>query len=199
MPLFSSEPPTKSLPDLSLVARAQKGDGQAFSVLLSRYRDRIFATLYGLTGDRDISEDLLQDVSLKAHLSICRFRGDSQFYTWLYRVAINRWKDWRVSMGRRREDILDEVVDRTAGTERTDALVENEELRILLASALQELPDLWRQAVVLREIDGLSYEEIATVLSCSIGTVKSRLFRSRGMLRDILLRDHQDFQNGYNS
>ena len=102
-------------------------------------------------------------------------------------------------MGRRREDILDEVVDRTAGTERTDALVENEELRILLASALQELPDLWRQAVVLREIDGLSYEEIATVLSCSIGTVKSRLFRSRGMLRDILLRDHQDFQNGYNS
>ena len=199
MSLFPSESPTKSLPDSFLVARAQKGDGQAFSVLLSKYRDRIFATLYGLTGDRDITEDLLQDVSLKAHLSICRFRGDSQFYTWLYRVAINRWKDWRVSMGRRREDILDEVVDRTAGTERTDALVENEELRILLASALQELPDLWRQAVVLREIDGLSYEEIATVLSCSIGTVKSRLFRSRGMLRDILLRDHQDFQNGYNS
>jgi len=199
MSLFSSESNYKALPDLSLVTRAQKGDSQAFSVLLSRYRDRIFATLYGLTGDRDISEDLLQDVSLKAHLSICRFRGDSQFYTWLYRVAINRWKDWRVSMGRRREDILDEVVDRTAGTERTDALVENEELRVLLAGALQELPDLWRQAVVLREIDGLSYEEIGTVLSCSIGTVKSRLFRSRSMLRDILLRDHQDYRNGFNS
>lgn len=199
MSLFPSESPTKSLPDSFLVARAQKGDGQAFSVLLSKYRDRIFATLYGLTGDRDITEDLLQDVSLKAHLSICRFRGDSQFYTWLYRVAINRWKDWRVSMGRKQEDILDEVVDRTAGTAQTDALVENEELRIILAGALQELPDLWREAVVLREIDGLTYEEIATVLSCSIGTVKSRLFRSRSMLRDILLRDHQDFQNGFNS
>jgi RNA polymerase sigma-70 factor (ECF subfamily) len=199
MPLFSTESPTKSLPDSFLVARAQKGDGRAFSVLLSRYRDRIFATLYGLTGDRDITEDLLQDVSLKAHLSICRFRGDSQFYTWLYRVAINRWKDWRAWMGRKQEDILDEVVDRTAGTARTDALVENEELRIILAGALQELPDLWREAVVLREIDGLTYEEIATVLSCSIGTVKSRLFRSRSMLRDILLRDHQDFQNGFNS
>lgn len=199
MALFTNESAMKSMSDLSLVTRAQKGDGQAFSVLLSRYRDRIFATLLGLTGDCDVSEDLLQDVSIKAHLSIRRFRGDSQFYTWLYRVAVNRWKDWRVSMGRRREDILDEVVDRAPASDRTDARVENVELRALLANALQELPDLWRQAVVLREVDGLTYDEIATVLSCSIGTVKSRLFRSRGMLRDILLRDHQEFRDGFNS
>jgi RNA polymerase sigma-70 factor (ECF subfamily) len=185
-------------PDSALVLLAQKGDREAFSVLLARYRDRIYATLFGLTGDRDISEDLLQDVSLKAHLSINRFRGESQFYTWLYRVAVNRWKDWRISMGRRREDILDEVVDRTPGIHRADARVENAELCDLLGQALQELPDMWRQVIVLREIEGLTYEEIAQVLSCSIGTVKSRLFRARGMLRDILIRDHQDLGRGYN-
>lgn len=195
-PLVSSARTDASTPDLVLVTRAQRGDGDAFSVLLTRYRDRIFTTLYGLTGDRDISEDLLQDVSLKAHLSMGRFRGDSQFYTWLYRVAVNRWKDWRISMGRRREDVLDEVVERTPGSHRADAGVENAELRELLGQALQELPDMWRQAVVLREIDGLTYEEIAQVLSCSIGTVKSRLFRARGMLRDILIRDHHEFQHG---
>ncbi len=178
--------------DSALVFRARQGDDGAFSLLLSRYRDRIYATLYGLTGDRDISDDLLQDVSIKAHSSIRRFRGECQFYTWLYRVAVNRWKDWRISIGRRREDILDEVVERTPGSFRTDAGVERAELRELLDRALQELPDLWRQVVVLREIDDLTYEEISHVLSCSIGTVKSRLFRARGKLREILIRDHQE-------
>jgi RNA polymerase sigma-70 factor (ECF subfamily) len=101
-------------------------------------------------------------------------------------------------MGRRREDILDEVVDRTPGIHRADARVENAELRDLLGQALQELPDMWHQVIVLREIEGLTYEEIAHVLSCSIGTVKSRLFRARGMLRDILIRDHQELGRGYN-
>ena len=183
-----------SQPDSALILRARQGDDGAFSILLTRYRDRIFATLFGLTGDRDVSEDLLQDVSIKAHSSIRRFRGECQFYTWLYRVAVNRWKDWRISMGRRREDILDEVIERTPGVHRTDAHVERAELRELLARALQELPDLWRKVIVLREIDDLSYEEIAEVLSCSIGTVKSRLFRARGKLREILVRDHQEFE-----
>ena len=186
------------IPDSALALLAKKGDSKAFSLLLVRYRDRIYATLFGLTGDRDISEDLLQDVSLKAHLSINRFRGESQFYTWLYRVAVNRWKDWRISTGRRREDIMDEVVDQTPGVHRADARVENAELRDLLGQVLQELPDTCRQAIVLREIDGLTYEEIGQKLFCSIGTVKSRLFRARGMLRDILIRDHQEVGRGYN-
>ena len=185
--------------DSALALLAKKGNDEAFSLLLVRYRDRIYATLFGLTGDRDISEDLLQDVSLKAHLSIHRFRGESQFYTWFYRVAVNRWKDWRISRGRRREDILDEVVDRTPGGHRTDARVENAELRDLLGQALQELPDTWRQVIVLREIDGLTYEEIGQALLCSIGTVKSRLFRARGMLRDILIREHKELGRSYNS
>ena len=186
------------LSDSALVLRAQGGDVDAFSGLLIRYRDRIYATLYGLTGDRDLSEDLLQDVCIKAHQSIGRFRGESQFYTWLYRVAVNRWKDWRISMARKREDIIDDVFERTPGSSRTDDAVEQAEIRVILAAALQELPDMWRQVIVLREIDDLSYEEIAAVLSCSIGTVKSRLFRARGRLRDVLERDHQEFESSLN-
>lgn len=183
--------------DERLVSLAKKGDGGAFSVLLSRYRERIYATLFGLTGDRDLTEDLLQDVSIKAHRSIRRFRGDSQFYTWLYRVAVNRWKDWRISTARKREDVLDEVLDRTPAASRTDAEVEASEIRSVLTAALQELPDLWRQVVVLREIEDLTYEEIADVLDCSVGTVKSRLFRARGKLREILMRDHHDLCSNF--
>ena len=176
-----------------LVSRARQGDGEAFSVLLTRYRDRIYATLYGLTGDRDVSEDLLQDVSLKAHQSIDRFRGDSQFYTWLYRVAVNRWKDWRLSASRKREDIVEGVFERTAGPLRTEAEAERNEIRTILFTAMDELPDVWRQVVILREIEDYSYDEIATTLDCLIGTVKSRLFRARGRLREILSRDYENF------
>ena len=192
--VFLSSQTDNQLEDAVLVLRAQKGDGEVFSGLLTRYRDRIYATLYGLTGDRDVSEDLLQDVSIKAHLSINRFRGDSQFYTWLYRVAVNRWKDWRISMSRKREDVIEGVFERTAGRSRTDDATEQGEIRAMLAIALQELPDMWRQVIVLREIDDLSYDEIAEVLTCSIGTVKSRLFRARGRLREILVRDYPEFE-----
>ena len=176
-----------------LVQRAIQGDDLAFSALLAEYRDRIYSTLFGLTGDRDVAEDLLQDVSIKAHQSIRNFRGDSQFYTWLYRVAVNRWKDWRISMSRRREDIIEGMFDRTPGPFRTEASLEATEAKEILSRALQELPDLWRQVIVLREIDDLSYDEVASVLSCSIGTVKSRLFRARSRLKDILLRNNRSY------
>lgn len=196
-PQLSSATRHRSFPDSDreLVFRAQQGDAEAFSGLLVRYRDRIYATLYGLTGDRETSEDLLQEVSIKAHQSIGRFRGDSQFYTWLYRVAVNRWKDWRISMSRRREDVIEGVFDRTPGTYRTNAEAETGEIRRILSDALEELPEIWREVIVLREIDDLSYEEIAATLSCSIGTVKSRLFRARARLRDILVRDHQEIES----
>ena len=203
MPASNSQPDplmgSAALPvpttDPELVRLARLGDQAAFNRLLIRYRDRIYATLYGLTGDRDTAEDLLQDVSLKAHQSIQRFRGESQFYTWLYRVAVNRWKDWRISVSRRREDVLEDVIERTTSPHRTDAAVERAEVREILTQALAELPDLWRQVIVLREIDDLTYEEIADVLSCSVGTVKSRLFRARGRLRDLLAQDHSEFEH----
>ena len=192
---FLTDRSSKPQSDAALVLRAQNGDQRAFSDLLSRYRDRIYATLFALTGDREVSEDLLQDVSIKAHQSIGRFLGESQFYTWLYRVAVNRWKDWRISMSRKREDIVEDVFERTPATHRTEAHAEAAEIRHILMTALNELPDLWRQVIILREIDDLSYEEIADVLSCSIGTVKSRLFRARARLRDLLVRDYQDLES----
>jgi len=100
------------------------------------------------------------------HQSIGRFRGDSQFYTWLYGVALNRWKDWQLSMSRRREEVIEGVFKRTAGSARSDAAAEHTEMVQMLTAALDEFPPVWRDVLVLREIDDLSYKEIAGQMEC---------------------------------
>ena len=184
--------------DLRLVARAREGDPEAFSRLVSQHYERIFGTVYSLIGNRDDADDLTQEVFLKAYRSLGRFRGKSQFYTWLYRIGVNACLDWLKSRKRRSGDLSVEREqwegreDRgLTGQVATDAGVERQELQAILEQALDTLPDEYRMTVVLREIDGLAYEEIADLLRCNVGTVKSRLFRARMRLRTVLERDYR--------
>ena len=176
-----------------LIRNILAGSSEAFEQLISPYSDRLFNTLAHILRNAEAAEDVLQDALLQAFVKLNTYQGKSAFYTWLYRVAVNRWKDWRISMSRRREDIIEEMFDRTPGPFRTEASLEAKEAEEILSRALQELPDLWRQVIVLREIDDLSYDEVASVLSCSTGTVKSRLFRARSRLKDILLRNNRSY------
>lgn len=174
--------------DHDLVVRAQRGDREAFNELVRRYHVRIFNTVYALVGDRDDADDLAQEIFLKAYRSLPSFRGKSQFYTWLYRIGINCWKDWLKSPKQRMGmwesvEACEDYVLHCSDQEAADARVENGELRSLLEQALADLPAEQRAAVVLREIDGLGYEEIAQALRCSLGTVKSRICRARMRLK----------------
>ena len=189
--------------DARLVARAREGDREAFSELVRRYHERIFNTVYALVGDRDDADDLTQEVFLKAYRSLSGFRGQSRFYTWLYRIGVNRCLDWMKSRNRRRDLSLeregwDGFEDPVGGTrpEASDARVQRGELQTILKRALETLAPEYRSAVVLREIDGLAYEEIACVLGCSVGTVKSRLFRARMKLRGVLEEDYEVWNKG---
>ena len=176
--------------DHDLVVRAQCGDREAFNGLVRRYHVRIFNTVYALVGDRDDADDLAQEIFLKAYRSLPSFRGKSQFYTWLYRIGINCWKDWLKSPKQRTGmwesvETCEDYVLQCSDQEAADARVENGEFRSLLERALADLPAEQRAAVVLREIDGLDYEEIAQALRCSLGTVKSRLCRARMRLKEL--------------
>ena len=181
------------LDDFALVLQTQRGDGASFTELVRRYHGRIFNTMYALVGDRDDADDLAQEIFVRAYQALAHFRGRSQFYTWLYRIGINCWKDWAKSPRntRQRKDLWASIEDYDAPSEggagpiATDAEVENRELQDILEQALARLPARQRAAVVLREIDGLDYEGIARTLGCSVGTVKSRLFRARARLRKL--------------
>ncbi len=179
--------------DANLVARARDGDRDAFSELVRRYHERIFNTVYALVGDRDDADDLTQEVFLKAYRSLPGFRGQSRFYTWLYRIGVNLCLDWMKSRNRRRDLWLEQEgwdgrEDPVGGRrpEASDARVQRRELQAILKRALETLAPEYRSVVVLREIDGLAYGEIACALGCSVGTVKSRLFRARMKLRGVL-------------
>ncbi|MFT5365345.1 MAG: RNA polymerase sigma-70 factor (ECF subfamily) [Candidatus Latescibacterota bacterium] len=179
-----------SLDDYDLIVLAKKGDQYAFSLLVRRYNQQIFNMLYALVGDWDDTDDLTQETFLKAYRALPRFEGRAQFYTWLYRIGINCWKDWCKTPRKQREvgDVSDDgqsLFDRHPSSNVSDAQVEKTELQCMLEQALSKLPEEYRAAVVLREIDGLGYDEIAEVLGCSVGTVKSRLFRGRTQLKKL--------------
>lgn len=177
-----------ALDDQDLIGAAKKGNRDAFSVLIKRYHLQIFNMLYALVGDWDEADDLTQETMVKAYQALGRFEGRAQFYTWLYRIGINCWKDWCKTPRKQREvgDVLDDgqsLFDQYAAPEITDAQVQRTELQEMLKLALSKLPEEYRAALVLREIDGLGYDEIADVLDCSLGTVKSRIFRGRTQLK----------------
>lgn len=176
--------------DHDLVLRAQQQDQAAFTELVRRNHRQIFNVLYALLADQDEADDLTQEVFLKAYRALPNFEGRSKFYTWLYRLSINCWKDWLKSPRCRKEyweDWHEETlqVDQPPVWVAADADVENLELQNLLKQALNDLPADYRATVVLREFEGLDYEEIAVALNCSVGTVKSRLFRARMRLRKL--------------
>lgn len=177
---------TASDTDQQLVQRAQRGDLRAFDLLVLKYQGRIAALVSRYVSDAGEVEDVTQEAFIKAYRALGKFRGDSAFYTWLYRIAANAAKNHLVAKGRRPgahatiEDAegFDEggMLSESASPE---ALAMGGELAEVVESALKALPDELKAALMLREFDGLSYDDIADVLGCPVGTVRSRIFRAR--------------------
>ena len=173
--------------DMDLVHRVQNGDKQAFNLLVQKYQFRIKHLVGRFVKDASEQEDIVQEAFIKAYRAIARFRGDSAFYTWLYRITVNTAKNHLVASGRRppaRDVDLDEVVhsrgaDGLVETNAPDKILENDQLVRAVKQAIANLPDELKEAIQLRELDGLSYEGIAQVMECPIGTVRSRIFRAR--------------------
>jgi RNA polymerase sigma-70 factor (ECF subfamily) len=174
-------------PDEELVARAQMGDKRAFDLLVVKYQQKVANLIARYMRDPSEVLDVTQEAFLKAYRALPRFRGDSAFYTWLYRIAINTVKNHLVAQGRRPpgDDLEAEVAEQMdmGGRLREHATPERElltdEIARTVQTALDDLPDDLRTAIVLREIEGMSYEEIADAMECPIGTVRSRIFRAR--------------------
>jgi RNA polymerase sigma-70 factor (ECF subfamily) len=173
--------------DQQLVKRVQQGDKRAFDLLVLKYQHKIAGLVSRFIRDADEVQDVTQEAFIKAYRAIAKFRGDSQFYTWLYRIAINTAKNHLVSRGRKPPgvdvDIDDAVYYEGAGALKDLASPErnlmSEELMGAVNDAIKGLPEDLRAALTLREYDGLSYEEIADVMDCPVGTVRSRIFRAR--------------------
>ncbi len=173
--------------DQQLVARVQKGDSRAFDMLVLKYQHKIFALIGRYVRDADEVQDVAQEAFIKAYRALPRFRGDSAFYTWLYRIAINTAKNYLVSRSRRPPGSDVEIEDaehyEAGGALRDIENPENAlfgaELKAVVEGAISSLPDDLRTAVTLREFDGLSYEDIAEIMGCPVGTVRSRIFRAR--------------------
>jgi RNA polymerase sigma-70 factor (ECF subfamily) len=173
--------------DQQLVKRVQKGDKRAFDLLVLKYQHKIMGLVSRYIRDHGEMQDVVQEAFIKAYRALPRFRGDSAFYTWLYRIAINTAKNHLVSKGRRPPgtdiDMEDAEYIDTQSALKEIANPENslftDELKEVIDNAINRLPEDLRTAVTLREFEGLSYEEIAEVMDCPVGTVRSRIFRAR--------------------
>jgi RNA polymerase sigma-70 factor (ECF subfamily) len=173
--------------DQLLVERVQKGDKQAFDLLINKYQHRIVSLVARYVNDQTEAQDVAQEAFIKAYRAIGNFRGDSAFYTWLYRIAINTAKNWLVAQKRRPPASDIDAVDaeqydiesrlKERGTPENELL--REEISNTVYGTIAELPEDLRTAIMLREMEGMSYEEIATTMECPIGTVRSRIFRAR--------------------
>jgi RNA polymerase sigma-70 factor (ECF subfamily) len=173
--------------DRELVKRVQKGDRRAFDLLFARYQHKIHGLVSRFVRDSQDIDDVVQEAFIKAYRALPRFRGDAAFYTWLYRIAINTAKNYLVARGRRppasdveAEDAeLMDGADALRETENPENQLSRDELEEAIDDAIRGLPDDLRSAVTLREFDGLTYEQIAEIMDCPVGTVRSRIFRAR--------------------
>ena len=187
-----SSPPTSADTDIMLVERTVAGDQKAFELLVIKYQRRIERLIGRMVRDVDLVEDIAQETFIRAYRALAQFRGDAQFYTWLYRIAVNTAK--KALMDLKRDPLVSESALRGGNDDEDEtSVMENEltssetpetvlaakEIAAAVNSAMEALPDELRQAVTLREIEGLSYEEISEVMNCPIGTVRSRIFRAR--------------------
>jgi RNA polymerase sigma-70 factor (ECF subfamily) len=174
--------------DQQLVERAQRGDKHAFELLVEKYQRRLGRLISRFVRNAAEAEDVTQEAFIKAYRALPAFRGDSAFYTWLYRIGINTAKNHLVAQGRRAptstpfdaedaEEFEDAALLHEVSTPENELM--SKQVVEVVNSSLQELPDDLRTALTLREIEGLSYEEIAAVMDCPIGTVRSRIFRAR--------------------
>jgi RNA polymerase sigma-70 factor (ECF subfamily) len=173
--------------DQQLVERVQRGDKRAFDLLVIKYQHKVLAVISRFVRDHSEAQDVAQEAFIKAYRALPNFRGESAFYTWIYRIAINTAKNYLVARNRRPPttdvEIDDaEFFDGNSGMHEMNTPEHNvltDELQKVIESAFADLPVDLRTAVTLRELDGLSYEEIAEVMECPVGTVRSRIFRAR--------------------
>ena len=181
--------------DQLLVERVQAGDKRAFDVLVSKYQRRLMRLVSRLVHDPAEAEDVVQETFIKAYRALRHFRGDAAFYTWLYRIGINTAKNYLVTQGRRAATSNDADAEQAESFDDGNKLRDNNTPESVLASkqiaatvnaAMEVLPIELRTAIVLREIEGLSYEEISEIMACPIGTVRSRIFRAREVIAEKL-------------
>jgi RNA polymerase sigma-70 factor (ECF subfamily) len=176
--------------DQVLVERVQQGDKTAFDVLVLKYQNKIIKLVNRYVHDPDEAMDVAQEAFIKAYRALGRFRGDSAFYTWIYRIAINTAKNYLVATNRRPpgDDIDAQEAEQYEGAvglkeyDTPEHLLLKDEIQDTIARAIDELPDDLRTAITLRELEGMSYEEIALTMECPIGTVRSRIFRARNAI-----------------
>jgi RNA polymerase sigma-70 factor (ECF subfamily) len=173
--------------DQALVERVQQGEKRAFDILVLKYQNKIIQLAYRYVHDHDEAMDVAQEAFIKAYRSLGNFRGESAFFTWIYRIAINTAKNHLVASGRRppKSDLDAQEAEQYEGAsglkeyDTPEHVLLRDELKETIAAAIDELPDDLRTAITLRELEGLSYEEIAEAMECPIGTVRSRIFRAR--------------------
>lgn len=174
--------------DQELVRRVQKGDKRAYDLLVLKYQHKIAKLISRYIRDPDEVQDVAQEAFIKAYRALANFRGESAFYTWLYRIAINTAKNHLMAQGRRPpgsdvelEDALitEEGAAALSDVDTPEGLALTDEIERVILAAIEALPEELRTAITLRELEGLSYEEIAEAMSCPVGTVRSRIFRAR--------------------
>ena len=178
--------------DLSLVKRVKKGDYRAFDLLVIKYQSRVIATAFKYVKERQLAEDIAQEAFIKSYKSIDSFREESSFYTWVYRITVNTAKNYLLSSKRRDEVVISDLSqDDSFYPEKLDIdspqeILKASELRDLIFETLSSLGEETRTALSLREFDGLSYEQIAEIVQCPVGTVRSRIFRGREMIEEVI-------------
>lgn len=178
---------TNELLDQELVQRVQQGDKSAFDHLVRKYQSKIILLVNRYVKDPSEAQDVAQEAFIKAYRALGNFRGDSAFYTWLYRIAINTAKNYLVSRARRYSEFEVDVTEaeqihnapQLKGLDTPEQELLNDEIVDAISSAMEKLPGEMRNAIMLREFEGMSYEEIAQTMDCPVGTVRSRIFRAR--------------------
>ncbi|MCB1865866.1 MAG: RNA polymerase sigma factor RpoE [Chromatiales bacterium] len=185
---------TDNTTDEDLVRRVQRGDKRAFDLLVLKYQQKIVNLIYRFVRDPTEAQDVAQEAFIKAYRALPNFRGDSAFYTWLYRIAINTAKNALVARNRRPpgDDLDPQEAEQFSGATGLQDIATperqllSEEIAQTVNRAIESLPDDLRTAITLRELDGMSYEEIAETMDCPIGTVRSRIFRAREAIAKLL-------------
>jgi RNA polymerase sigma-70 factor (ECF subfamily) len=181
--------------DRQLVARAQAGDKRAFELLVEKYQRKLARLLSRFIRDPAEVEDVTQEAFIKAYRALPAFRGDSAFYTWLYRIGINTAKNYLMAMGRRAPTSTEVEAEEAEGFEEgeqlrdintPESLLLSNEIALTVNSTIEQLPEELRTAIQMREIEGMSYEDIAKAMDCPIGTVRSRIFRAREAIAEQL-------------
>lgn len=189
--MFSESKTSAPGNDYELVKRVQAGDKDAYNILVIRYQHKIIDLANKFVNNQEDASDIAQEAFVKAYRSIGSFRGDSSFYTWLYRIVVNTAKSYLESNLKHTNSVAVYIHDLPQDSssiltfhDSPDRLIESDELHEVIIKALEELPDDQKQAITLREIEGMSYEDIAAAMNIPIGTVRSRIFRARRYIED---------------